>query len=116
VHRAGHTVDATWDDGTINKWDCSPSTKSGPGGQMPTPLVKNDLVGKKCGKCHTNHNRDGMAWFTGFKSHNLQIGFHDSQQVAKSKESHGCVRVPCAIARTIHDHSASDKTTITVEA
>ncbi len=116
VHRAAHQVIATWSSGSINTWDCSPSTKSGKGGKVPTPLVKNDMVGVKCDKCHTNRHGDGMGWFTGFSSRGRAIGFHNSQLVGAKFESHGCVRVSCDIAKTIHDHSSSGVTTINVTA
>jgi Domain of unknown function (DUF4157)/L,D-transpeptidase catalytic domain len=70
-------------------------------------------VGQKCGSCHTNQSGDGMAWFTGF--HNgLQFGFHNSQRVARGVRSHGCVRIPCATARRIHDNTASGTTTVCI--
>jgi|GEM_PF-3453075 len=116
VHRGAHQVVATWSSGPNSTWACSPSTRSGRGGKVPTPLVTNDRVGIKCDKCHTNRHGDGMGWFTGFSSRGRAIGFHNSQRVGPGFESHGCVRVPCSIAKIIHDHSSSGGTTINVVA
>ena len=116
VHRAAHQVIATWDSGSVDTWECSPSTTSGPKGKIPTPLVRNDRIGVKCDQCHTNRHGDGMGWFSGFRSHGRAVGFHNSQLVGPSHESHGCVRVSCGTARTIHDHSSSGVTTVNVRA
>ena len=113
VERAAHQVIATWSNGSTNTWACSPSTRSGRGGKVPTPLG-GDLVGIKCDQCHTNHHGDGMGWFTGFSRQGRSIGFHNSQLVGASYESHGCVRVSCAVARTINANSSSGVTTINV--
>lgn len=115
VERGSHWVTATWSNGRTERWPCSPSTRSGPGGKVPTPLG-NDVVGDKCSNCHTNRFRDGMGYFTGFRSHGRAIGFHNSQLVGAAYESHGCVRVGCGVARTIRDHSTSGTTTIRVVA
>src|SRR5262249_18374082 len=111
-----HQVIATWSSGSPETWACSPSTSSGPGGKVPTPLVTNDHIGIKCDECHTNRHGDGMGWFTGFASQGRAIGFHNSQLVGPSHESHGCVRVSCGVARTIHDQSSTGVTTINVVA
>jgi hypothetical protein len=116
VRRGAHEVIATWSSGSSNTWPCSPSTRSGRGGKTPTPLVKNDKVGVKCDQCHTNRHGDGMGWFTGFASRGRAIGFHNSQLVGPHFESHGCVRVSCSVAKTIHDNSSSGVTTINVTA
>ena len=115
VGRAAHAVEATWSDGTSSNWPCSPSTRRGRGGKVPTPLG-NDVVGIKCDSQHTNRHGDGMGWFTGFSSHARAIGFHNSQLVGPSHESHGCVRVCCDVAHTIRDNTSSGVTTITVVA
>jgi hypothetical protein len=116
VRRGAHEVIATWSSGPPNIWPCSPSTRSGHGGKVPTPLVRNDKVGVKCDQCHTNRHGDGMGWFTGFANRGRAIGFHNSQRVGTNFESHGCVRVSCSVARTIHDNSSSGVTTINVTA
>lgn len=121
VSRAGHTVDAIWgpdnrDPKTATKatrWPCSPSTTSGDDGKIPTPLGP-DKVGLKCSSCHTNGHRAGMAWFTGLASKGIQIGFHDSQPVGASFESHGCIRVNCGPAKTINQETWSRHTTIEI--
>lgn len=116
VRRGAHEVIATWSSGPPNTWPCSPSTRSGRGGKTPTPLLTNDRVGVKCDQCHTNRHGDGMGWFTGFASRGRAIGFHNSQRVGSSFESHGCVRVSCSVAKTIHDNTSSGVTTINVTA
>jgi len=129
VFRADHKVVATWKSGASKEWDCSPSTEWGPkikvktasgmkeSQKEPTPLTPLDephSIGLKCGKDHTNLNGDGMGWFTGFFE-GQRIGFHNSQAVGpKPIESHGCVRVSCKDAKTIHDHSKSGVTTVHV--
>jgi len=112
VKRAGHRVIATWNSGKTDSWPCSPSTKRGANGKVPTPLVKNDHVGVKCDQCHTNRHGDGMGWFTGLGSQGRAIGFHNSQLVGPGHESHGCIRVSCDVARTIQEHSSTGTTTI----
>lgn len=92
---------------------CSPSTRSGPHGKVPTPLG-DTKVDKKCDGCYTNKHRDGMAWFTNFQSHG-SIGFHNSQLVGTSHESHGCVRVSCGNAQIINRDTWSGNTTIHVD-
>lgn len=117
VHRARHNLVVTFTSGPSENWPCSPSTRSGPGGKKePTPLVTNDHVGIKCDKCHTNSRNAGMGWFTGFASQGRKIGFHNSQRVGASFESHGCVRVSCDHAKTIHDRSSTGTTTVNVVA
>jgi Domain of unknown function (DUF4157) len=116
VHRGAHQTVGTWSNGTTSTWPCSPSTRSGSRGKVPTPLVRHDTVGIKCDQCHTNRHGDGMGWFTGFASQGRAIGFHNSQLVGPSHESHGCVRVSCSVARTINEHSSSGLTTINVVA
>jgi hypothetical protein len=113
VHRAAHQVIATWNSGSADTWACSPSTRSGRGGKMPTPLG-GDHIGIKCDQCHTNRHGDGMGWFTGFARQGRRIGFHNSQLVGPSRESHGCVRVSCRVAQTIQEHSSTGITTINV--
>lgn len=113
VHRAAHQVVATWNSGPPDTWAVSPSTRSGRGGKIPTPLGS-DVVGIKCDQCHTNRHGDGMAWFTGFARHGRAVGFHNSQLVGPSHESHGCVRSPCSVAKTIHDNTSTGVTTINV--
>jgi hypothetical protein len=112
VERKAHKITATWSDSSTTTYACSPSTKSGRGGKMPTPLG-DFKVGVKCDSCHTNRKGDGMAWFTGIVER--QIGFHDSQLVGPSHESHGCIRVPCANAKEIHDNTSSKTTTVHVD-
>jgi hypothetical protein len=87
-------------------WPCSPNPDVTPTGR--------DSVGTKCSVNHTNRHRDGMAWFTGFMSQGLRIGFHNSQPVGQGVRSHGCVRVLCSVARTINQNTWSDVTTINV--
>jgi hypothetical protein len=116
VQRKAHKLTATWSTGAKTVWECSPSTSSGKGGKEPTPLVKDDLVGIKCDKCHTNRKGAGMGYFTGFKSEGRKIGFHNSQLVGASHESHGCVRVSCSVAKSIQDNSSTGVTTINVVA
>jgi Domain of unknown function (DUF4157) len=106
VSVSDQTVAATWSDGTINRWDCSPNPSVTPRGR--------DVVGVKCGINHTNAHKDGMAWFTGFASHGMRFGFHDSQRVGSGIHSHGCVRVCCNEARIINKNTWSGHTTINV--
>jgi len=110
VSLANQTVTASWGDQSqttsTDTWDCSPNPSATPTG--------NDVVGIKCGINHTNQKKDGMAWFTGFRSEGYRIGFHDSQRVGAGTHSHGCVRVLCPIARRINKNTWSDVTTINV--
>jgi hypothetical protein len=119
VERGAHRVTATWgaDDRSVpatrtETWKCSPSTRSGKGGKVPTPLVST-TVSMKCDGCYTNSHGDGMGWFTNFASHR-SIGFHNSQHVGPSYESHGCVRVFCDVAQIINAQTWSGHTTIHV--
>jgi hypothetical protein len=98
----------TWLDGTKNKWLCSPNPKL-------TPIGK-DVVGYKCGPKHTNYSKDGMAWFTAFKSRGMAYGFHNSQRVGIGVVSHGCVRVQCDNAKTINQNCWSGVTKIVIVA
>lgn len=104
------TVTASWGDQSqttgTDTWDCSPNPSKTPKGK--------DFIGIKCGINHTNLKKDGMAWFTGFRSEGYRIGFHDSQRVGAGIHSHGCVRVLCPIARRINKNTWSDVTTINV--
>ncbi len=96
----------TWLNGTVNNWLCSPNPKLTPKGS--------DVVGNKCGPKHTNFKRDGMAWFTAFKSRGMAFGFHNSQRVGLGIVSHGCVRVACENAKTINQNSWSGVTKIVI--
>jgi hypothetical protein len=96
----------TWLNGTVENWLCSPNPHLTPKG--------NDLVGNKCGPKHTNFSKDGMAWFTAFKSRGMAFGFHNSQRVGIGVVSHGCVRVTCPHAKTINQNSWSGKTVIKI--
>ena len=98
----------TWLDGTTNKWLCSPNPRLTPRGR--------DVVGFKCGPKHTNYSRDGMAWFTAFKSRGMAYGFHNSQRVQIGVVSHGCVRVQCDKAKIINQNSWSGVTKIVIVA
>jgi Domain of unknown function (DUF4157) len=98
-------VQATWSNGGVDTWPCT-----GHPGVTPT---KDDVVGVKCTAAHTNLKKDGMAWFTGFQSQGLRIGFHDSQPVGPGFVSHACVRVCCDKAKVINANSSSGKTKIT---
>jgi hypothetical protein len=111
VERGGHTATATWSDKSTTTYPCSPSTKAGKHGKIPTP-ISNFTVGVKCDACHTNHEGAGMAWFTGIVD--KMIGFHNSQDVGPTHESHGCIRVSCEHAKEIHDNTTSGKTTVKV--
>jgi len=106
VSLTGQAVTVTWSGGKTETWPCSPRPGVTPKGS--------DVVGVKCGINHTNQKKDGMAWFTGFKSQALAIGFHDSQKVGTGIVSHGCVRVCCDKAETINENTWSGKTTINV--
>lgn len=106
VDVGGHKVTATWTDGSKDVWDCSANPGVTPKGD--------DKVGVKCTVDHTNHKRDGMAWFTGFAKEFLRIGFHDSQPVGTAFTSHGCVRVRCAEAKIINQNTGTGVTTIKV--
>jgi len=106
VSLSSQTVEVAWSNGTKETWPCSPNPDVTPTG--------GDIVGVKCSIKHTNKKKDGMAWFTGFQSENLRIGFHDSQRVGKGIHSHGCVRVCCDKAEIINKNSWSGKTTIQV--
>jgi hypothetical protein len=106
VSLSAQKVEVVWSDGTTEQWDCSPNSSVTPTGT--------DVVGVKCSINHTNKKKDGMAWFTGFKSEGLRIGFHDSQRVGKGIHSHGCVRVCCDKAKIINQNTWSGKTTIKV--
>jgi hypothetical protein len=100
-------LDVVWSNGDTETWECSPNSSH-------TPKKQGDVVGTKCSKAHTNRKKDGMAWFTGFASEGLRIGFHDSQRVGKGIKSHGCVRVCCDKAQIINANSWSGKTVINV--
>ncbi len=106
VALSSQTVTVEWSDGTSETWPCSPNPDVTPTGK--------DVVGVKCSIKHTNKKKDGMAWFTGFQSEGLRIGFHDSQRVGTGIHSHGCVRVCCDKAEIINKNSWSGKTTIQV--
>lgn len=106
VKLSTQNVRLTWLDGTKQNFLCSPNPRLTPKG--------NDLVGYKCGAKHTNYSRDGMAWFTAFKSRGMAYGFHNSQRVGIGVVSHGCVRVPCATAKLINQNSWSGKTKIKI--
>ena len=96
----------TWLNGSVNNLLCSPNPKLTPRGS--------DVVGNKCGPKHTNFKRDGMAWFTAFKSRGMAYGFHNSQRVGLGIVSHGCVRVACENAKTINQNSWSGVTKIVI--
>lgn len=88
----------------------------GPFLSSPNPGITptgSHTIGIKCTGCHTNMKGNGMAWFTSFKN-GLEFGFHDSQTVALGVHSHGCVRVPCDLARQFHDDTESGTTTVCV--
>lgn len=108
VKLSTQNLKVTWSDGTVENWLCSPNPKLTPKG--------NDLVGNKCGPKHTNFHKDGMAWFTAFKSRGMTFGFHNSQRVDIGVVSHGCVRVVCAHAKKINQNSWSGKTVIKIVA
>lgn len=95
-------------------WPCSPSPLPGSCGTPRHDADHPELVGKKCSINHTNRYKDGMAWFTGFRSEDLRIGFHNSQRVGPECRSHGCVRVCCDKAEIINRNTWSGRTLITV--
>jgi hypothetical protein len=99
-------VRATWTNGHVDTWPCSPHPRNTPVGA--------DRVGLKCSVNHTNLRRDGMAWFTGFRSTGYRIGFHNSQRVGPGIHSHGCVRVRCNVAQIINQNTWSRRTRIVV--
>jgi hypothetical protein len=117
VSVSAYTVDVTWSDGSKEQWPCTPrpSSKKHKG----TPLGP-DKIGKKCGVNHTNlitpkrKIPDGMAWFTGLAKQGLRVGFHDSQPIGKSYQSHGCIRVHCNHAKIINQNTWSGQTTVNV--
>ncbi len=114
VDMSAQTVDVTWTGGGKSRtetWPCSPN----PGVTPKHSAAHPDTVGVKCGINHTNTHKDGMAWFTGFNSEYLRIGFHDSQPVGPGYVSHGCVRVCCDKAQIINKNTWSGKTKITVK-
>ena len=113
VERAAHQATATWSDNSVTLYECSPSTKSGKGGKMPKPTGDFN-IGIKCDSCHTNRKGDEMGWFTGIVGR--RIGFHNSQLVGPTHESHGCIRVSCFNAKEIHDNTKSSSTTVKVKA
>ncbi|HPI55509.1 MAG TPA: L,D-transpeptidase [Chitinophagaceae bacterium] len=106
VTLSNQNVQITWLDGKTENWLCSPNPKL-------TPKLK-DVVGFKCGAKHTNYKKDGMAWFTAFKSKGMAYGFHNSQRVGLGIVSHGCVRVSCEHAKIINQNSWSGKTKIKI--
>ena len=117
VSLSGRTVKAMWWAGVgaagfgySQEWPCSPNPAVTPQHSAEHP----DVVGKKCTIDHTNRHRDGMAWFTGFRSENLRIGFHNSQPVGPGCVSHGCVRVCCEAAEIINKNTWSRRTKIIV--
>jgi len=112
VERAAHLATATWSDSSVTSYACSPSTKSGKGGKTPTP-TGDFRIGVKCDSCHTNRKGDGMAWFSGIDGR--RIGFHNSQLVGPTHESHGCIRVACGHAKEIHDNTKSGTTAVKVK-
>lgn len=92
----------TWTDEIIENILCSPNPSL-------TPLG-NDVVGNKCGTKHTNFKKDGMAWFTAFRSRGMAYGFHNSQRVGIGIVSHSCIRVACDSVKRINQNSWSGKT------
>jgi hypothetical protein len=113
VSLSAQTVQVIWSGlipGNTEVWPCSPHPSNTPRHSPEHP----DVVGNKCSINHTNRHKDGMAWFTGFASEGLRIGFHDSQKVGAGCVSHGCVRVCCDKAETINKNSWGGRTTITV--
>jgi hypothetical protein len=100
------TLKVTWSNGNTESWLCSPNPSLTPKGK--------DVVGVKCGAKHTNYKRDGMAWFTAFKSRGMAYGFHNSQPVGLGIKSHGCVRVSCEHAQQINLNSWSGITKIEI--
>jgi hypothetical protein len=114
VSISGRTVTPTWT-GTprgvgAGPWVCTPNPKRTP----TTPKGTTDHIGVKCGINHTNHHRDGMAWFSGIERHGYRIGFHDSKPIGTSYVSHGCIRVYCDVARTINENTSSGVTKVNI--
>ena len=113
VSLSSNTVQVIWSamvPGNTEVWPCSPNPSVTPRHPQSNP----DTVGVKCSINHTNRDRDGMAWFTGFASEYLRIGFHNSQPVGPGCVSHGCVRVCCDKAEIINKNTWSGRTLITV--
>jgi hypothetical protein len=113
VSLSSNTVQVIWSamvPGNTEVWPCSPNPSVTPKHSPDNP----DTVGVKCSVNHTNRHRDGMAWFTGFASEGLRIGFHNSQPVGPGCVSHGCVRVCCDKAEIINKNTWSGRTLITV--
>jgi len=113
VSLSAKTVQVIWSGmiaGNTEVWPCSPHPSNTPRRSPERP----DVVGTKCSINHTNLHKDGMAWFTGFASEGLRIGFHDSQKVGPACVSHGCVRVCCDKAEIINKNTWGGRTTITV--
>jgi hypothetical protein len=55
------------------------------------------------GPSYTNSEGDAMAWYVDLGT-GRGIGIHDSQPVLGRPASHGCIRVPMGIARTINQN------------
>ena len=113
VSLSAKTVQVIWSGlvpGNTEVWPCSPHPSNTPRHSADDP----DVVGTQCSINHTTRHRDGMAWFTGFASDGLRIGFHDSQKVGPACVSHGCVRVCCDKAEIINKNTWGGRTTITV--
>lgn len=106
VKLSAQQLKVTWKNGDVDTWLCSPNPKLTPKGT--------DVIGFKCGPKHTNFKRDGMAWFSAFKSRGMAYGFHNSQRVGIGIVSHGCVRVSCENAKTINQNSWSGVTKIVI--
>lgn len=110
VNRKTKDVVAVWGDKStdthVMHFNSSPNASKTPKGSF--------TIDQKCSACHTNRKGAGMGWFTGF--HNgLEFGFHNSQPVGKSFQSHGCVRIaPCDCAKEIHDNTESGTTSVCV--
>lgn len=62
------------------------------------------------GANYKNKDGDAMSHFIRFdgKAGDRGIGIHDAQPVTGSPASHGCVRAPAKVAKTLHDNATKD--------
>jgi len=112
IDLAGQTIRYEWSDGTpggassISSGRGRPCTANGPCANQnnrnctPTWTFHPAFLG---GPGYTNSEGDAMAWYVDLGT-GRGIGIHDSQPVLGRPASHGCVRVPMSIARTINQN------------
>lgn len=112
IDLAGQTIRYEWSDGTpggassISSGRGRPCTANDPCANQnnrnctPTGTFHPAFLG---GPGYTNSEGDAMTWYVDLGT-GRGIGIHDSQPVLGRPASHGCVRVPMNIARTINQN------------